>query len=405
MNNKSYSILIDINNQILNFITAYVLISGFIIIANKNYSMALCAFFLFPVPFFSYYLCYHTSRKWLFVLSHALMSGIYFLIFRSSLLGWLSILYILAVAISNVTIQKEKKKNTSLVFAAVFFLSIIYCSYAIQDFQFTNFYLLLAVIYIVLFLSNMNLINYSKYFMIYENHHSIPAQIKKANNKVILILAILCLLMMCLFFFIPASEIVSYIGKIFKQLWNELKQFMPKLGNRFSNPNSLSDSPDTTNAHAQNSMPDAWYPFWQSLYVLLHPLVVIAIVTIAVLMFKKLLKHYRIKRHDVNKTIMLDEKREKLENPVKNLNIKKLTSILSPSNNTKIRKYFYKAIIQNHTVKKLSKDMTPTQLSAVAVKSDNTENKKLLTGYYEKARYSPWECSNDDVQAVKNLLR
>lgn len=61
---------------------------------------------------------------------------------------------------------------------------------------------------------------------------------------------------------------------------------------------------------------------------------------------------------------------------------------------------------------KISKTLTPTQLSEYALtgiqpenSAANMEKKKLLTSYYEKARYSNQQCSKEEVETVKRIIK
>jgi hypothetical protein len=55
--------------------------------------------------------------------------------------------------------------------------------------------------------------------------------------------------------------------------------------------------------------------------------------------------------------------------------------------------------------------MTPSQLSEFAIltseekTSEEEEKRKLVTGYYEKARYSNEVCTKEEVQLVKKMLK
>lgn len=388
---KSYPTIIDINTITLNFITVFTFISGFIVIASNDYTLALCAVLLYPVPLLSYFVCHHTNRKLTFILCHLLMFVAYAFLFRNSLLRSLSLIYILAVTVYNLAVKHNTIHNASLVFASVFFLFSIYCTYYIEDFQFTNFYFLLAVLYILLYLLNMNLINYTKYFKIYEDIH-LPVQgIKKTNNKMILTFAILCLLLMCVFSIIPAGEILSYILKPLKQLINYLK---PLLQQRKLSETDIPAffGPDRPQVDSADS--------WNILF--LFPPIIIVVGSFFIYMFVNLIKNYK-KSENTNgevKNTAFVEKREKLATKPLNDTFKNFIKTFSLSNNEKIRKYYYKAVIHNLSTKKITKDMTPSQLSAIV----NADQADLLTSYYEKARYSPWECSHEEVQSVKNLL-
>jgi hypothetical protein len=79
-----------------------------------------------------------------------------------------------------------------------------------------------------------------------------------------------------------------------------------------------------------------------------------------------------------------------------------------------VRKYFYKSVIKHiDEEKKLSDTLTPMELSEYALSNEGSigkdeakeERKIQLTAYYEKARYSKEECSKEDVQTVKHMLK
>jgi hypothetical protein len=92
---------------------------------------------------------------------------------------------------------------------------------------------------------------------------------------------------------------------------------------------------------------------------------------------------------------------------------RKFFAIFTKTNNEKIRKHYYKAIVNHAKSEEVLPYLAPIQLSKYAFTSDNPIIKETsdpkketeLTNLYEKARYSDEECSKAEVQSVKNLLK
>jgi hypothetical protein len=100
---------------------------------------------------------------------------------------------------------------------------------------------------------------------------------------------------------------------------------------------------------------------------------------------------------------------------------KMFRNVFGRSNNALIRKFFTQAVTANLKPDiKLDRSLTPSQLSNIIlpIPSDATTpsakdnqtmehkiKKKQITEYYEKARYSNEECSKDEVQFLKKLLK
>jgi hypothetical protein len=90
-----------------------------------------------------------------------------------------------------------------------------------------------------------------------------------------------------------------------------------------------------------------------------------------------------------------------------------LMNLFGKSNNDKIRKQYVKAVQKHTDENNVLKYKTPAELSKYAVDSDEEQSQKLtgrqkeavLTSIYEKARYSNTQCSKEDVQSVKDLLK
>jgi hypothetical protein len=155
--------------------------------------------------------------------------------------------------------------------------------------------------------------------------------------------------------------------------------------------------------------------------ILYYAAVIVIITAIIILIIYSL---YRLYRYFYQKKFSVS-KEEKIEfiSPFQKENTsiyenrktskRKFLAIFTKTNNERIRKHYYKAIVNHAKSEEVLPYLAPIQLSKYAFTSDNPilketsdpDKESELTNLYEKARYSDEECSKTEVMSVKNLLK
>lgn len=264
----------------------------------------------------------------------------------------------------------------------------------------------------------MYLINFERFFQTHSNITNVPIKdIQNTNYILLLFFSCLCIATMFIFTKFPLKAFLTMIGTILLGL---IKAFFSLFKDK------PITSPIKNIEPEQSSQPlgllKATPPsiIWQYIENILLGLFTIALVAgITALILFGLYRLYQLfyekkfnNFRDKTEFISPFDKREHLKREEIGTVVKKLFPLFGRTNNEKIRKYFYKAIITHNPKEKLSNYLTPMQLSQYALNiqteqyRDDTIKKEAdrLTEFYEKARYSKDECTNEDVSQVKDIL-
>lgn len=419
MDNKRYHNIIDFINILQKFMIAYSIITLLLMI--KDSSSVTRTFCLLPVPFISYLIGKYTKHIWSFLILHFIMIAFYILTSSTIMISVLYGLYLMIITAmefyQKLKIVKPAESNTSLLFLIVFF-GMYHLSVYIKHPELKQLIFVLAIVYMLLYFINMYLINFNTFFRNHDNMRNVPmGQIKNTNNTLIIFFGSLCLFVMLIFTRLPFYEILSYIGSLLLRITKFL--FSLLRGESIAQPLTFEDSSaNEFEFYPESEDPS---PITQFLVNCIENLVKLALIVGIIALFVYVIYkvyHFFYKNKlnyfkDKTEFISPFDKMENFKKDSKITPIKRFHNIFGQSSNEKIRKHFYKAVISHtNSTYPLTKDLTPSQLAKHALNEGSDlnslsglEKSKQLTKYYEKARYSNVECSKEEVQSVKNILK
>jgi hypothetical protein len=238
---------------------------------------------------------------------------------------------------------------------------------------------------------------------------------------------------MCIFSYIPLGRLFSYLGNQFIRGLRYLFSLI-----RFEEPEDIPEPEEAPIIFED-------YPITEPsrlMEIILDILQWVAIILVIVLLIAFILhtlyqiyRYFYLKSEDVikDKIEFLSPfiQKERVQGEHKRI----LRNLFGRSNNAQIRKSFTQAVTaQLSPDTKLDKSLTPSQLSnyifntpslasaplpeershdqqesLISEWPDDTkgmqEKQKVITKYYEKARYSNEECSKEEVRLLKRLLK
>jgi hypothetical protein len=224
---------------------------------------------------------------------------------------------------------------------------------------------------------------------------------------------------MMLFTKLPFGNMVSSIGNSFITLLRYVLSFL------FRGKKEIPSPPEeiTRMDYSINTLPTVKEPspildfILNLIFYLLSFVAIIGIIALIIYGFYKLYHLFYIDKikngEDHTEFLSPFDKKEKLEKVIKKSPFKNLLDFFGRTNNEKIRKQYYKAIIKNVDPDQLGKGLTPSKLSEFAFNPESTllkndvdsDKVNMLTEHYEKARYSNVECSEEELQTVKTMLK
>lgn len=416
MNTKLHQTLIDLVNILLQFIIVYLLLS--VLQHFFDPASALHALILIPAPFISYELKKYTRHFWSFMLLHLLLITVYALLVSNP---FVKVLYITYLSILTITSYYYKHKvqfrhNTSIFYVLFIFILYLGCQLLhMPDMQKLCFDL--GIVYIMLFLLNTYLLNLDRFVQEHSHLTNVPfRQIRNSNNVLAAFLCGLFLLAMLLFSRLPLGSSLTALGKLIIRLISAFfSLFLSKEPEQV-----IEEMPVPEEVLMPDGQPAAEPSYLMELLSKIFDWFA-TIVTIAGIVCLLLYAIYRIYKYFYLKSEeVIKDKVEFISPFIKSERLKKvrkerLHTIFGHSNNVIIRKYFFKAVslnIDSHT--ELPKSLTPVELTEYAIGKagsketaapEEEEKRQLLTTYYEKARYSNMECTKEEVQRVKNILK
>jgi hypothetical protein len=421
MNSKRYDFIIDIINTLLGFLAAYPLLGIAILLITMDTGAVLGAFILLPAPVISYLIGRYLKHLWSFLALHVLMTAAYAFTTRNPfiLTCYMIFLFLLLVISLNKRLQEEKfnKTNTSpyllTTLAAMYFVNNYLGITALNGMLF-----LLVMVFILLYFLNMYLINFENFFKKHSSMADIPMkQIRTTNQLLILFFGCFCIIVMVFFTRLPLKGLLSAVGSILLSVLKFIFSLFPD-SNKEAPPN---ENPNMEQATPPLGLPDAVPPSLILQYIenILLGLLTVAIIAGAIgLILYGLYRIYQLfygKKYnelkDITEFISPFDKKERMRRGTRTVWGGRFLPNFSESNNDKIRKLFYKAVLlrQNKDII-VTKNLTPLQLSEYVLtgqidKAGEKREAIQLALYYEKARYSGEECSKDEVIKVKNLLK
>lgn len=422
MNYKIYDLVTDIINMILMFFVTFSILGILILFFTEDQSLVYSALILLPAPIISYIIGKRTKHIWSLTLLHLVLLGFYLYVSHEIILGVLYGFYLAFLLISEFR-QKLKdefppKTNTSLLLLTIFFLMYFTGNY-LELKEIKRVSLILVILFILFYLLNMYLLNFRTYFKNNEHISNIPIhQIKLSNNILIVFYSSLSIIIMFLFTKLPYRNLLSSVGNtiiailrfIFSFLFHEKKELVP--------PVEVAPIDYSMNSLPTDNEPSPIIDFILNLlFYILGILVIIVFITLIIYGVYKLYQQFYSNKmsNEDDETVFISpfDKKEKLEKELKKSPLQKLSTLFGKSNNEKIRKLYYKAIVRNAKSDQLEKGLTPSKLSEYALTPASTliknsvdlDKAKTLTEYYEKARYSNVDSSKEELENVKAILK
>jgi hypothetical protein len=419
----------------MSFIPAYLFIS--VLLYQLDFNSEVYTLFLLPAPVISYFIRRYSHYIWSFLLMHGALIAIY-LVFTSNVYRFAAFSIYLIILTAMAYYKKHNVReltNTTLVLLIPFVLLYIGC-YLAKIAEMMQLCFILTIVFVLLYLLNMYLINMEKFVNNHEDMINIPFhQIRNSNNVLIVFLSSLFLICMLTFSLIPIDQFLSALGKLMVRFLRFLVSLLS-----FDEPEEPMEVEEEQAAAVAED-----FPIMEPSYLMeiiskilqwVTTFLVIGFVIALILYFLyQIYQYFYLKSEDVtakDKVEFLSPfvlKEQAKQEPKKGLR-----NLFGRSNNTLIRKYFIRAVnISRDPQKKLNQSLTPTQLSDYILTKpipepiadliptqqkdslskevdggeeirNNLNAKKLITDYYEKARYSNEECTKEEVQLVKKLL-
>lgn len=409
--NKKYLFVIDMINIILRLIISICIIGFVFLMATGHMNLLGTVWYIAPAPFISYWINKKANQLWAFILLHLLLITPYLLLIHNMILLSVYGLY-LCILLTEAFIMrlKENKElvNTHMVYILII-IAMYFFSIQLKSNTYQSVFILFSFGYIFLYFINQYIINFSDYFSKYENMKHIPIRQIEVNNHFIFgAFIILCVGVILFITQLPLHNIISWIGEnVLKIFVAILYLFLPKKINEVKKvklDHELGKPP---------IIPQGHHPILdflaKTLYYSIIAVIMIGILYGIILLFKKF--YWNKTKTMMDKVEFISPFDIKEKNKKEEISFaQKLHRVLfGKSNNEKIRKQYYNAIVTKVDRKQLNKNMTPTQLSELVIgTSDNTEldiqKKNELTKMYEKARYSKQECDKQEVIKVKELV-
>jgi hypothetical protein len=424
VNHKQYQLIIDINNIILRFIIAFGIMGFILIIGTGDTNYVRNILFLFPAPFVSYLIGKKARHLWLFITMHLLLIAVYMLWFNQIIYYAIFGLYLFILAVMTLVQRLREKRipgNTPLGFITAVLVAYICCDFMKQA-DMKPFFLISAIIYIMLYFVNLHFFNLRNYIIIHEDVAKIPVrQIVSSNHFLFFSFCLLCLVMMLLFAQLPLKELVVFIGRALKNALifllslvhfqeNDLKRTQPQ-----ESP-VMQDNQMGLLPPAEEDPSPIMEILSKILFYASVVLLVIALVAGIIYLLYSLYKRFYAKKaddsRDKSEFISPFADKSRLRREKFSLH-KKFRFALGKTNNEKIRKHYYDAIAANADSDLLSGAMTPTQLTGYAFGKESKSKKRVLgeekqkelTQLYEKARYGREECSKHDLGRIRKMLK
>lgn len=421
MNNRIYHTAIDIINLILGFLAIYAMMALALLLLKKDIPLFLFALLPLSGALLSFFLQWRVKHIWSYLLLHLLLIAAFFLVGPSLPEKILCALYIFGIAIHGLVkrLKEEEmsRKNTSpsllLIFVLLFFLNLKLELPGFDSFLFT-----LTIIFILLYLINSYIINFNHYFQLQQETSNIPmSQIKATNHTIIFFFLGMSFICMLLFTKLPLKELVLGVGHALLGVLKWLFSLFPgSSANTSPGPEAV---PEENVAQDISELlkaeePSPFLVYLQNFLITFFTFAMIGalIALVSYGIYKFYQAFYRGKRSLFQDNAEFLSPFDKKEKSRKEESIQKRSFIRfwGQSNSEKIRKAFYKAVLSKGS-KTPDGSATPLELSChilgnTSLTSKETEERSAsIAFYYEKARYHKEDCSKNDVEEFKKLLR
>jgi hypothetical protein len=414
MNYKMHHTSVDIINILLHFIIVYLAINFLLHFFIPNSALYVCI--LLPAPFLSYIIKRRTGHVWSFLLLHLLLIAAYAYTISNLYLKIAFLSYL--VILTFVTYYKKNKlpyrKNTDPLYLLLLLTIYLGC-YSTRYQTGMQLCFALGIVSILLYLINQYLLNLDSFVYEHSDIKNVPyPQIRNSNNVLVTFLYGLILFVMLIFSRLPLRNYLETLAKLFLRMMRFLVSLI-----HINPPEDLPDlilPPEEIPMDIPEQDPSYLIELIIKILTWLANIVAFAVILVFIIyIVYRIYKYFYLQNRETVDKIEFISPFGKKERVKRVSRQKQQSKKFGHTNNAMIRKLFYKAVSSNisgHA--ELAKRLTPSELSEYAiVKAENEEtaapeiNKKrqLLTTYYEKARYSKEECSKEEVQLIKTILK
>lgn len=418
MNNKKYLFAIDMINIILRFLVAFSIMGAILIAITNNTIYLQSIWYLILAPFVSYLIGKKIQQLWIFILLHLLLLPCYLLFFHNIILNTIYGTYLIllfATAISQKTKGNVTPKNINIVFLLFIASSYFYSEY-MKLVGMKHFFFFIAVLFILLFFMNQYLISFRTFILFHEEKGELPIhQIERNNHVLVLIFGMISSIAIMIHTLLPINRILAFFGQLLLNLLKAVFSFF-----HFK----IKPGKPSTPFNLENTRP----PFTQATdnpiikilstlltYVIILLLIVVLIGLIIHILRKIYTQFYAHKTYagtDMIEFIPPFDQKKRANRKERRRQYKLHRSLFLSTNNEKIRKYYYDAIIHKSHGNQITKQMTPTQITHHAFSTSNPGKDqehdtylKDVTALYEKARYSQEACTKSELLKLKYSIK
>ncbi len=421
MDYRIYRIAIDLINLMLGFLAVYAIMFTIMLLTHNAESSFLLFLLSFSGILLSYCMRQFLKHIWSFLLLHVLLLAALFFLVPSYAGKILCIAYMTCTTIfhlvKRLSEEELRRRNTNSSLLLVMLLIYI-VNFQLHLTGLTPVLFKLAVAFILLFLINSYLINFEHYFSLQQETSNIPLkQIKTVNHTIIVFFLGLALTSMLAFTRLPIRE---FLLSLKNGLLIAIRAFFSLFPNHSTNiteiPQKAAESPVTQPFQLPEAAKPS--PVWQFIQNLITNILIVALIVAAIALlcfaiYKFYQAFYKEKRSFFKDSTEFISPFEKKENRIKESSVtgkRGFMSLWKQTNSDKIRKIFYKAVLSKKE-KLPAPSSTPVELSQYILSSHSSDDKekdeksKNLAYYYEKARYYNEDCSKEEVDAFKRLLR
>lgn len=424
--NRQALLRIDILNVIMRFMVLFTMVSTVLLTFTQGDQYIWKSLILLQASVLSFTIRKITSHISSFIVLHLVLLAVYYMITEEPILRAVYMIYIIIFAITEFALDvKGKVNNTSLAFSVIFIGMYAICEYAYSEERILRiFFFYFAVIFGLLYIMNKYFINFYLYFTKHEDKVNIPLkQIKSSNTYYMIGFLYLSLMAMLLFSRIPSGGLLRFLGNLIVRF---LRFVLSGLARKPQVDEEIIQEEPEENPYAYpygEMAPPQPSEFWIAVSkIIITTCMVLVCALVAALIVYGFYGLYRM--YHTKKAPQVTDKPESEATFLKtdlaiggiggfNALRRRLMNLLGGSNNDKIRKHYVKAIQKNTDPNKTLKYKTPEELSKYAVESSEPQSdlqlqkqkETAITSIYEKARYSNTECSKEEVQTVKELLK
>lgn len=421
MDYRFYRIAIDLINLMLGFLAVYAVMFTVMLLTHNKDSSLLLLVLSFSGILLSYSMRQFLKHIWSFLFLHVLLLAALFVLVPSYPGKILCVFYMACTTIfhliKRLNEEELRRRNTNSSLLLVLLLLYI-INLQLHLAGLTPVLFKLAVVFILLFLINSYLINFEHYFSLQQETSNIPIkQIKTVNHTIIVFFLGMSLTSMLIFTRLPIKEFLLFLRHGALIVLRAFFSLFPNHSDKIAKaPEKVTESPVSQPFQLpEASDPSPVWNFIQNLItnILIVSLIVAAIALLCYSIYKFYQAFYKEKRSFFKDNAEFISPFEKKENKIKEsstIGKRSFMTLWKQTNNDKIRKLFYKAILSKRE-KLPPSSSTPVELSQYILSNHSSDEKekdersKALAYYYEKARYYNEECRKEDVDMFKQLLR